>query len=608
MYSQQQLNSLLHTTKKAPSIYQLKSLQNTVVDSANIIWHENFRDGLDGNNSSLDPAWTTGGNDGAIWEYDLDGSNGDYAGDIPYTIESESAANGWMIFDADGSNAGLNPVAYSNRQGHLTSPYIDLSNDSNVTLSFQHAYRWCCYNSHELVVFINDGSGWNSNNSFLVNELGTVNALSGTVTVDIIISDIAALKDSVQIRFDWANGGQTASHYFWMIDDVRIIKTEAYNSNILDSYHVVESPYFGITSYRVMPLEQASQSAYYFGGYLENVGYNSIDSLRLKASIDSEGFTTESYGYSLNSTEKDTIFANQGFSPSDTGLYTANITGSDDFGYVNTDTLSQNFKVSEYIYARDNGDNVTNFGRFGINSDGTRQYGNIFDIYQNATLYAVTLRLDQRTTANATGKIVINTVDPNTGEVNYLTESETLNLGDQTNEWFNVVLDPPVILDAGQVVLPTLYAEYNAQDTVFISTSGTNTFNGESIVQDIDGIQQGVDPGAWLYTTFAPCIRLNFDPNASGINVNVEENLNFKFNIYPNPSNGHFNIQFANTKFEDLILNVSNIIGQSVYSEQLKHYQSIQKTLNLSQLEAGIYYISLSNSEGQAKSKRLVIQ
>ena len=97
---------------------------------------------------------------------DSNGSDGDWNGNNPYTIESESSANGWMIFDADGDNAGLPVSAYTNKKGYLTSPYIDLSNDSNVTLSFQHAYRWCCSSNHELVVSINDGTGWSNENSF----------------------------------------------------------------------------------------------------------------------------------------------------------------------------------------------------------------------------------------------------------------------------------------------------------------------------------------------------------------------------------------------------------------------------------------------------------
>ena len=279
-WAQQRHLSILNTPDKAPIIYQTKAIQTSaVVDSADIIWYEDFREGLDGNNSSTNPAWSTQGSDDDVWEYDTDGSNGDYSSD--FTIESESAANGWMIFDADKSNAGIPVSSYSERRGQLTSPYIDLTNDSNVTLSFEHAYRWCCSNNHELIVSINDGTGWENSTNFQVNELGNVNDASGTVKVDIIITEIAALKDSVQIRFDWANNQQTASHYFWMIDDVKISKTQAYSSNLLTSNKVCVSDYFGITSYRVMPLEQVSSTAYFFGGIVENIGYNTLEVLEL---------------------------------------------------------------------------------------------------------------------------------------------------------------------------------------------------------------------------------------------------------------------------------------------------------------------------------------
>tara|TARA_Y100000385_G_scaffold39626_1_gene36827 strand:- start:79 stop:1956 length:1878 start_codon:yes stop_codon:yes gene_type:complete len=608
-YSQHKTNSIVNTPKKVNTFNLFKSTVNTVVDSADIIWHEDFREGLDGNNNSLDPTWTTQGSDGAIWELDFDGSNGDYAGNEPFLLESESADNGWMIFDADGSNAGLPTAAYSNRKGSLTSPYIDLSNDSNVTLSFEHAYRWCCSGSHELTVFINDGSGWSAANSFQVNELGTINILSGTVNVEIIITEMAALNDSVQIRFDWANDAETASHYFWMIDDVKIIKTQAYSSNILTSYNNVPSTYFGGTSYRVMPFEQISQTAYFFGGILENVGYNTLDSVRIDAYVESEGFNTESYGYTIESGSRDTMFVNDGFTPADTGVYFGSITGKDDNNYITTDTLTQRFQVTEYVYARDNGNNVVNFGSFGINGDGNRQYGNVFDIYKTSTAYAVTIRLSDRTTPTATGKIVINTIDPNTGEVGYLTETEVLDLGSQTEEWFDVVLDPPVLLDAGQVVLPTLYAEYNSTDTVYISTSGSNPNNGESIVQDIDGIQEGVDPGAWLYTTFAPCLRLNFDPSVTGINTDVNErenNLNFA--IYPNPNKGVFKVQLDLQNTANIVLEVKSILGKSVYKEEINNSGMINKSLDLSYLKKGIYFISITDDSNSISTKKITIQ
>jgi len=609
-YSQQNIVSVLSFPEKAPNLQQLRSLESAVnTDSVDVIWYENFREGLDGNNSSTDPSWSTSGEDGDIWEHDFDGSNGDWSGETPYLIESESAANGWMIFDADKSNAGLSAAAYSERKGQLTSPYIDLSNDSNVTLSFEHAYRWCCFSSHELVVSINDGTGWESATSYQVNDLGNVNVLSGTVKVEIIITEIAALKDSVQIRFDWAVDEETASHYFWMVDDVKISETQPFASNLLTSYNRVPSSYLGGTTYRVMPLEQIEATAYFFGGIVENVGFNTLDSMRIHAEISSEGFSAQSNGVTLTSSDKDTLFANDGFTPTAIGDYTGSVIAKDDDENVITDTLFRTFSVSEYVYARDNGNNTTNFGRYAINADGSRQFGNVFDIYTTTTLYSISIRLDSTTSPNAEGTIRINTVDPTSGEISFLTESETLSLGEYTEEWFDVSFDPPIILDAGQVILPTLFANYNGLDTVVISTSGNNPNNSESLVQDIDGIQEGVNPGTWLYTTSAPCVRLNFDPNVVGVNVGIEENYNLsKFNIFPNPNNGLFNIQIQTTEKEKLNIKIRNLIGQLIYSEEVSVLNSLNKSLNLSHFEKGIYTISLENEQTSLSTKKVSIQ
>ena len=147
------------------------------------------------------------------------------------------------------------------------------------------------------------------------------------------------------------------------------------------------------------------------------------------------------------------------------------------------------------------------------------------------------------------------------------------------------------------MVLPAIYATYNGIDTVFVNTSGSNPNNSESLVQDIDGTQEGVNPGTWLYTTSAPCVRLNFDPNVIGVNVGIEENNSLsKFNIFPNPNNGHFNIQIQTSQSEDVNINISNLVGQLVYSKKVSVINSLNKWLDLSYLEKGIYTIRLENN------------
>ena len=68
-----------------------------------------------------------------------------------------------------------------------------------------------------------------------------------------------------------------------------------------------------------MPLEQVSSTAYFFGGIVENIGYNTLDSLRIIAEIESEDYTSQSIGTSLISSERDTLFVNIGFTPTTVG-------------------------------------------------------------------------------------------------------------------------------------------------------------------------------------------------------------------------------------------------------------------------------------------------
>ncbi len=609
---QPEVNNNVYKLKSSPTENEssISNASSALEEDDVVLWSEDFANGLDGNNQSTDQAWSVAGPNGAIWEYDTDGSNGTYAGPQPFTIDSETKGNGWMIFDADKSNPGA-PPTYQERQGQLISPYIDLSNDTNVTLTFEHAYRYCCNANHELKVYIGTPDGWSST-SYSINEL-SANVLSGTIKKQIIITDQAALRDSVRIRFDWADGAQTASHYYWQIDDVKIIKTKPFDADLINAFQRMPSPYFGSTGFVILPKLQAEPTGVFFGGYVENVGANTIDSLRIRATIEGETYNGQSNGVSIASSGRDTIFTNSGFIPSTTGLYTANIFVTNDNNDVNTDTIQRGFAISNFEYARDFADFTTGgLGLFPLNDEGTQQYGNVFDIYANTTLYAVRIQLDDRTGANAKAKILINTANTTNGAFDdFLHESIVLDLGEHTGNWVNVLMEPPVQLTAGQVILASIYAESATtnDDTIFVNTSGTNYINGETIVQDIDGAQEGVNPGDWLYSTSSACIRLNFDPDATGINVGINENERFaKVNVFPNPNTGTFTVNIQTEKATDITLNITNVLGQSVYSENLSNVSSLRKEVNLNAFEKGLYFINVEGEDGKSNSHKIVIK
>jgi len=616
-YAQESIQSLMSIPEKAQSIHQFRSLQEIVnQDSLDIIWYEDFENGLAGNNNSLDQQWTIGGNDSIIWEHDFDGSNGQYNG-TQYTIESESTENGWMIFDADSSNEIYPVSAYQQRIGHLTSPYIDLSNDTNVSIVFSHAYRYCCYYAHEISLVINDGSGWDNATSFKLNEFVTVNDQSGTETTEIIISDLVGLKDSIQIRFDW--GGQlpnaAGTHYYWMIDDVKLLKPKPYSLvthkslKRFNGNRDINTYYKGYSTYKIVPKSQ--QTGCFFGALATNNGANSINNLKVYADIESQNFNEFSNEEVIYSNESDSLFITNAFISSDTGTFVSNIYLNDDDGNVFSDTLNNSVIISEYVYAKDNGNFSNNYGYRILNADNDIKTGHVFDINETATLSNIMLRLNERTSPNADLNIEIHTYED--GEFLYLLESGDFKVNDNIEKWFNVSI-PPTQFTAGSSILVLLSSTYSATDTVFLNLSGTYNFDGEgyNIYPNGSATNPDVTAGAFYYFPAGyntMCIRLNFNNEDIGVNVGLNENEKLNnFNIYPNPNNGKFNIQIQTNNTEKLNLVVRNLIGQMVYQEKVSVINSKNKSLDLSYLPQGMYTISLESEMSKQNMKKIIIQ
>lgn len=580
---------------------QEQSVNNTKKSlvQADEVWYEDFRFGLGGNNNSTDPQWSVGDSDGAIWEADTDGSNGNFTGE--YALESTSAANGWMIFDCDLSNTPFNAAFVQERSGHLISPYINLSGYNNITLSFEHSFRWCCSNDHLMMVGISNdnGASWTE---YQVNSGNIANEFVPTTTTEIIISDVAGNQDSVQIRFDWSNGEETASHYYWMIDDVRIFETPDNYSNLVESYFRFPSSWFGGTSYSLTPKDQVTQTAYYFGGVIENLGINTLDSAKIYSEVVNEGFNSNSYGSEIITADRDTLFCNAGYTPSDTGLYTAYVYGLDNNQIQSqTDTLS--FRVSEHEYGRDRSAVTGGYsGGSYINSEGSEQRGNVFDIYANANVYGIRAYIHPNTTAGATAKAILNMRDTTTGEFIYLSESPVLNVGNMTNQWVNFKLYADEAVTAGQILVPTIQSDFNGVDTLVLANSGISS-PGETMLEDQDGVQG--DAGTWYYTNSTVMVRLSFDPQFEEM-VGIQNETVSNISIYPNPNNGVFKI-VINEKYENAQLKISNILGQEVYTQSLNDFD---KKFNISadHLESGAYIVELLDNSTSIETKKIIIR
>ncbi|MEO1437465.1 MAG: T9SS type A sorting domain-containing protein [Bacteroidota bacterium] len=135
-------------------------------------------------------------------------------------------------------------------------------------------------------------------------------------------------------------------------------------------------------------------------------------------------------------------------------------------------------------------------------------------------------------------------------------------------------------------------------------------------------------PGAGDWQTFN--FNMNFldnEPNVQIALINVSDwgndtyidNINFSFtstdvedplveldlNVFPNPSNGLFNIQLSQANASELQIEVFNAVGQQVYREN-GTWTNLERSIDLSGQSAGVYFLRVQG-EGVLETRRLVV-
>jgi hypothetical protein len=74
------------------------------------------------------------------------------------------------------------------------------------------------------------------------------------------------------------------------------------------------------------------------------------------------------------------------------------------------------------------------------------------------------------------------------------------------------------------------------------------------------------------------------------------EELGFDFTIYPNPSNGMFNV-VSEGVFSEAQLTVTNILGQKIVNQSMNNDQN---QIDLSSYAEGTYYLTITNGESRS--------
>ncbi|MCB0477242.1 MAG: T9SS type A sorting domain-containing protein [Crocinitomicaceae bacterium] len=100
----------------------------------------------------------------------------------------------------------------------------------------------------------------------------------------------------------------------------------------------------------------------------------------------------------------------------------------------------------------------------------------------------------------------------------------------------------------------------------------------------------GIDIGAYEYL--------------GGLNV-LENQMDQKLLLFPNPCRDHFYIEMANEKLDKMDVLILNQMGQVVMR---KHDFDLNNPVNISELKPGVYWVNISNQKSYSLVKKLVVQ
>ena len=404
-------------------------------------------------------------------------------------------------------------------------------------------------------------------------------------------------QDSIVIRFVWSDAGSWATGL--AIDDIEINELQD-NSLSMPLFNQWLAGYDGFaSSYSQIPLSMIPNSTgIIFQSYVFNNGNFAQDSIRLHASA--TGFTSQSTAVNLESLEQDTLQCSERFQPTSTGTYQLDFYLMSDS--VTTATKSKSIEITDYIYARDDNE-IDAVNSLLPSGDGVSSWerGTIYDIYESNTLYAIDVYVHNRTTANAKiqGKIYLYQDDQSF----FLEETNLLSVT-ASDGWQSVKFANPVSLDAENQYLITVGGDGSAlNDTLRIGSSGSVQSSYGYIVYNgwVDDNGTTATDGT---TGSTPMVRMNMNPDVPGP-TSIDDNSYSAFNVYPNPNNGILNISLTN-KSDKQTIEIKNIIGQTVYSQIAGN--SSTATINLSDINKGIYTVSLINENGTISTKKIIIQ
>ena len=627
-----------NTTKKAKRSAKEASIKSTPTNVAienravECIWESDFTDAND-------------------WDIDHDSNDCSLDWEIGQNLECGGFYPIPAIESTDGYYAMLDSDEYGGEEGGTEQEdswltmanSIDCSGLDNVIVEFDTWYQ--SYNTERCFIVVSTDGTFPTDLSPTTEAdpangifeafpgiSGDVQANTGNPsTTRINISEAAGGQSQVWIRFNWTG----TWGYAWFIDRVCIAEQPAEDVSL--SYGLVSNNGTGY-EYGRTPLSQIGDGMY-TGGGAYNFGVNNAENLELSMNIDnSSGYVLSQSDYSMYgfdaeglldmsttisgplASDESTYFEDMTpMSGVVADIYTANFTlsstGDAEGGeYFGDNTAKREFELTDNLYSTDG---IGVYEDYDVTRMGTGSFTDASDGFMIMSYYEITeatyvagatIMLDSymysEPLTSAGGELVVSirsdafTLDSDEdGEpdetfdvANTIASSDfyLVTEADINNGFITVPLTSPEYLDAGNYYISVeMYSNGNESD-IYILDDETVPQPGLMCIIYIPGDD-------WYSNGTAAAIRM-----ITGESVSLEESIS-SLNVYPNPSNGIINIELDSQN--SFSVQVNDIVGKLITQTEINS----NTTLDLQNLDAGIYFINIYNDE-ESRVVKVIIE
>jgi len=554
--------------------------------------------------------WSDNFTDPANWIIDNSGQSG-----IEFGWNINNSSDGWWSANGITSTSGGNyaelvngdPTASPGTQALnvtytlTTAQPIDIANlGGNNQVSLQFQQYGARFNDLQEIQISTNGTTWVTVGNNLDKPVLSAAGGSAFANPDTKIINLAtfltATPSPIWVRFSWTTnypGSATNPNvwvtYGWYIDDVKIVTNPTNDLSVTSSFWgSVGLPYYQI------PDEQVTEIG--FAADVFNGGVNTQTNVKLNINANNGAWTGSSAPVSITSLDTTSIELTTFYTPPATP---GNISITRNISADSTDDIPANnalanidFAITDFIYARDNG---TPSGSTSNGTDGFES-GNLFDVFQDATLKAIDVRMPGGANGATVGTeifVKLYSVDATTGDFLFESESAPFVIASNNlNTILTLELEPYANVVAGTTYLAVVGA-YSAG--LRVSNAGKSDPQTTFFLDMADN--------TWYYSTNTPMVRMNFNPILSV----AEQTEIAQAVVLPNPTTANATLRFDLQNTSDVVVVVTDIAGKTMqtnsYNQLTAGAQEI--TLGAEQWAAGIYTVNIT-SNGHSVTKKFV--